>query len=66
MLGADALPEKWVGVLNDRLISAVWGYSECKISELAKRSYKIAKKVMATSRNRQSGPILGGRSIGSR
>ncbi|MBA7578929.1 hypothetical protein ES708_20795 [subsurface metagenome] len=47
MLGADALPGKWVGVLNDRLISAVRGFSECKISELAKRSYEIAKKVMA-------------------
>ena len=46
MLGADALPEKWVGVLNDRLISVVRGYNECKISELAKRSYEIARKVM--------------------
>jgi len=50
MLGADALPEKWVGVLNDRLISAVRGFSECKISELAKRSYEIARKVMATAK----------------
>ena len=50
MLGADALPEKWVGVLNDRLISAVWGFSECKISELAKRSYEIARKVMAATK----------------
>ncbi|MBA7571140.1 hypothetical protein ES708_12898 [subsurface metagenome] len=47
LLGADALPGKWVGVLNDRLISAVQGFSERKISELAKRSYEIAKKVMA-------------------
>jgi len=50
MLGADALPGKWVGVLNDRLISAVRGYSECKVSELAKRSYEIAKKVMAAAK----------------
>jgi len=50
MLGAEALPEKWVGVLNDRLISAVRGYSECKISELAKRSYEIARKVMAAAK----------------
>jgi len=46
MLGADALPAKWVGVLNDRIFSAVRGYNECKISELAKRSYQIARKVM--------------------
>jgi len=50
LLGADALPEKWVGVLNDRLISTVRGYSECKISELAKRSHEIAKKVMAATK----------------
>ncbi len=48
MLGADALPKKWVGVLNDRLTSAVMGFSECKISDLAKRSYQIARKIMAT------------------
>jgi len=47
MLGADALPSKWVGVLNDRLLSAVRGFSESRISDLAKRSHEIAKKVMA-------------------
>lgn len=46
MLGAEALPAKWVGVLNDRIFSAVRGFNECKISELAKRSYQIARKVM--------------------
>ncbi|MBA7681486.1 hypothetical protein ES703_89825 [subsurface metagenome] len=50
MLGADALPEKWVGVLNDRLLSAVWGFNECKISNLAKRSHEIARKVIAAAR----------------
>ena len=50
ILGADALPEKWVGVLNGRLVSAVRGYSECKISDLAKRSHEIAKKVIAAAR----------------
>ena len=49
MLGADALPERWVGVLNDRLMSAVAGFHECKISDLAKRSYESAKKVIAAS-----------------
>jgi len=47
MLGAEALPKKWVGVLNDRLFSAVRGYGECRISELAKRTHEVARKVMA-------------------
>jgi len=47
MLGAEALPKKWTSVLNDRLISAVHGFSECKISDLAKRSHEIAKKHIA-------------------
>ncbi len=50
MLGADALPEKWVGVLNDRLFSAVRGFNECKISDLAKHSHEIARKVIAAAR----------------
>jgi len=47
MLGADGLPEKWVNVLNDRLLSAVVGFNDCKISELAKRTQEIAQKVSA-------------------
>jgi len=45
ILGADALPKKWVGVLNDRLFSAVRGYGECTISDLAKRTHEVARKV---------------------
>jgi len=47
MLGAAALPDKWVGVLNDRLISAIREFNECRISDLARRSHEIAKKVIA-------------------
>ena len=47
LLGADALPQKWVGVLNDRLFSAVRGYGECRISDLAKRTQEVAMKVIA-------------------
>lgn len=50
MLGADGLPGKWVGVLNDRLLSAVAGFNDCKISDLAKRTHEIAKKVVAENR----------------
>jgi len=46
MLGAEALPMKWVGVLNDRLFSAVRGYADCRISDLAKRTAEIARKVV--------------------
>jgi len=50
MLGAEALPQKWVGVLNDRLFSAVRGYDTCRISDLAKRTHEMAKKVTAGAR----------------
>jgi hypothetical protein len=50
MLGANTLPLKWVGVLNDCLISAVSGFSECRISDLAKQSHEIARKVTLETR----------------
>ena len=50
ILGADALPEQWVGVFNDRLVSAVRGYGECKISNLAKLSHEIARKVITAAK----------------
>ena len=46
ILGAGALPEKWVGVLNDRLMSAVRGFEESAISDLAQRSHTVAKKII--------------------
>ena len=46
--GADSLPDKWVGVLNDRLLSAVREHNDNKISELAARTVKVAK-VIATA-----------------
>jgi len=45
--GAAALPEKWIGVLNDRLRSSVREFNENKISELAERTVTIAKQIMA-------------------
>ena len=41
--GAKSLPKKWVGVFNDRLESAVRGFQENKISELAQRTVAIAQ-----------------------
>lgn len=45
-LGAEKLPSKWIAPMNDTLESAVFGYSENKISELAKRTLAVAKKVI--------------------
>lgn len=35
--GASALPDKWVEPLNDRVESYVVGYSDSRISDLARR-----------------------------
>ena len=43
--GAKALPEKWVGVLNDRLKSAVTGHSDNKLSVLAQRTLLVSKTI---------------------
>ena len=42
ILGAKALPEKWVGVFNDQIHSAVRGYEHCRFSDLAKRTCRFA------------------------
>jgi ADP-ribosylglycohydrolase len=41
MLGAHALPEKWIEPLNDRISSIVLGYTDCRISELAHRTRAV-------------------------
>ena len=46
ILGADALPDKWVGVFNDQLKSAVRGSQDCRISDLAQRTHQIALDVL--------------------
>jgi ADP-ribosylglycohydrolase len=38
MLGAKALPEKWINPLNDRLKSGVDGFGVVRISDLARRT----------------------------
>jgi ADP-ribosylglycohydrolase len=45
MLGAVSLPSKWTSRLNDRLESSVIGYHPIAISECAKRSLEIVRKV---------------------
>lgn len=43
MLRAEKLPKKWIEPLNDRLRSFVIGYENSRISDLAKRTFKVAK-----------------------
>lgn len=45
LLGAKALPEAWVAPLNDRLHSIVTGFSETRLSELARRTCAQVEKV---------------------
>ena len=46
-LGASALPDKWVGVLGDRLLSCVRECNDNRISELAERTWRVAKTMLA-------------------
>jgi ADP-ribosylglycohydrolase len=47
LLGAAALPEKWIKPLNDTLYSAVVNFHPIKISECADRTYNVYKKLKA-------------------
>jgi ADP-ribosylglycohydrolase len=48
ILGAEALPAKWVAALNDRISSIVVGYTDCRISELAARTGTVQQSVCET------------------
>ena len=58
--GGRALPAKWVGVLNDRLLSIVRGCNENRISDLAERTFKVAKRIQEEGR-KELGPADAGR-----
>lgn len=45
VLGEKAIPEKWKKPLNDTLYSAIPGFHPIAISECAKRSYDVYKKI---------------------
>ncbi|MCC5829753.1 MAG: ADP-ribosylglycohydrolase family protein [Phycisphaeraceae bacterium] len=44
-VGAGRLPERWIGPLNDQLYSAILEYHPIPISEVARRSAKIARRI---------------------
>ena len=48
LLGAKALPQKWIGPLEDRLASIVAGFTECTISDLAQRTLAVAKENLSS------------------
>ncbi len=45
MLGAENLPEKWIGPLNDELHTGIQGYTKMKISELVKDTFVFYKEI---------------------
>ncbi len=62
--GARALPQKWVGVLNDRLLSSVRDCNDNKISELADRTRQVAKKLKDLNAGGAAGVETGGDGTG--
>ena len=44
ILGGKGLPDKWIAPLKDRIESFVIGYSGSRISELADRTFRLAKR----------------------
>ena len=49
ILGAKALPDKWIAPLKDRIESFVIGYNGSPISELADRTLRLAKRFSSGS-----------------
>ena len=45
ILGAKALPEKWIGPLRDRISSIVVGYTDTRISRLARRTGAVQGRI---------------------
>ncbi len=47
LLGAKALPDRWIEPLHDRVTSYVIGYFDNRISDLARRTQSVAEQVLA-------------------
>lgn len=48
MMGSNKLPKGWSIQLNDRVESYIAGYNNARISELAKQTLEIAKRIRST------------------
>ena len=57
--GAAALPQKWTGVLGDRLLSCVRDCNDNRISELSERTYRVAMDMLAPSAPEPAKPAVG-------
>ena len=51
MYGADRIPKKWTGPLNDTLFSKIPDYDPIAISECARRSVEIAKEIQKSTQS---------------
>lgn len=47
ILGAKNLPEKWIKPLNNRIESYVIGFNNSLVSDLAQRTFKLAKEALS-------------------
>lgn len=47
LLGADQLPSKWIGPLNNRVESIVIGYNDVKITDIADAALQVNRKLNA-------------------
>ncbi|WP_319945695.1 ADP-ribosylglycohydrolase family protein [Nocardia macrotermitis] len=48
LLGANAIPPHWTDPLSDRLSTAVSGYDNVRISDLARRTFDLARRQVAS------------------
>jgi ADP-ribosylglycohydrolase len=46
ILGARALPGKWIDPMNDRVQSVVLGFTDSRVSDLAERTFEIGKRAL--------------------
>jgi ADP-ribosylglycohydrolase len=54
LLGASALPAKWIAPLNDTLRTCVVNFGEVSIAAMARRTYELSRLVRAEQRHRKS------------
>jgi ADP-ribosylglycohydrolase len=53
ILGASALPAKWIAPLNDTLRTCVVGFGEVSIAAMARRTYELSRLVRAIHAQRK-------------
>lgn len=64
-MGAEALPDKWIGVLSNRLMSVVRDFNDNRISDLADRTYEMAMMIAREVDDAESVELNTGSPVGS-